>query len=147
MRILLFFVFMTSALSGFSQDWLTDFKQATQLAQKEDHNILLVFQGSDWCAPCIKLDREIWTSQVFKDYAKEHYVLLKADFPKRKQNRLSEEQQAHNDKLAEMYNRQGFFPLVVVMTPQGEVLGETGYHHVSPDEYIGMLESFVSLKP
>lgn len=145
MRIFLVIALVFSSQLGFSQNWLTDFQQARELAQKENHNILLVFQGSDWCAPCIKLDREIWSSTQFKEYAKEHFVMLKADFPKKKQNRLPADQQAQNDKLAEQYNQEGFFPLVVVLTPNGKVLGKTGYKHVSPGEYIDILESLETL--
>ena len=33
----------------------------------EDKNIIIVFSGSDWCAPCIKLDKNIWQSDAFKN--------------------------------------------------------------------------------
>ena len=102
----------------------------------------MVFQGSDWCAPCIKLEQEIWSSDEFKSYAEDHFVLLKADFPKRKKNALVKEQQEANNHLAEVYNKQGFFPFVVVLDKEGKVLGETGYNKVEPKEYIKILTSF-----
>ena len=37
-----------------AQEWQINFEKAKDLAQKNDNNIVLVFQGSDWCAPCIK---------------------------------------------------------------------------------------------
>ena len=137
-------VFFLSIFSTSAQDWNTDLSEAKALAQKEHKEILLVFAGSDWCAPCIKLDKEIWSSEVFRAYAKEHFVLVKADFPKRSKNKLSEEQQKKNDQLAELYNQQGYFPLVVVMDQEGHVLGKTGYKKVSPHEYIDILEAFKS---
>jgi len=144
----MFRVLLLSSLFLFSftvinaQEWQTDFEKAKVLAQKGDHNIILVFQGSDWCAPCIKLEQEIWNTEEFKSYAKEHFVMLKADFPKRKKNALPEDQQEANNKLAEMYNKQGFFPFVVVLDADGKVLGETGYKKVAPNEYIDILNSF-----
>lgn len=120
----------------FAQEWQTDFSKAKELASKENKPIILVFQGSDWCAPCIKLDREIWSTEAFKKYASEHYVMLKADFPKRKKNVLSEAQTAANAQLAELYNKNGIFPFVVVLDAQGKVLGETGYKKTSPENYI-----------
>jgi hypothetical protein len=45
---------------GFSQDWKIDFEAAKKLASDQDKNIIIVFSGSDWCAPCIKLDKNIW---------------------------------------------------------------------------------------
>lgn len=138
----IFVLLFTLNLSA--QNWQTDLETAKELAQKENKEILLVFQGSDWCAPCIKLDREIWTSEEFKDFSKTHYILVKADFPRRKKNQLVSAQQEKNNKLAEKYNPNGFFPLVVVMDKEGHVLGKTGYKKVTPHEYIEILNSFKS---
>ena len=81
--VLLFFV-----ANGFSQNWETNFDVAKDRAEKEGKSIVMVFQGSDWCAPCMKLDKEIWTSQEFISYSDENLVMLKVDFPKRKKNAL-----------------------------------------------------------
>lgn len=125
-----------------SQNWLTDISEAKSEALNQSQSIILVFQGSDWCAPCIKLDREIWHTDEFKAYADEHFVMLKADFPRKKQNKLSKEQEKHNNELAEKYNKEGFFPLVVVLDSEGNVLGKTGYKKTTPFEYIELLSSF-----
>jgi thioredoxin-related protein len=126
----------------FSQEWMSNYEKATAKAANEDKNIIMVFAGSDWCAPCIKLEKNILESNEFKKYAAEHWVLLKLDFPKRKQNKLSQEQQAHNDALAEKYNKKGYFPLVLVMNKNGEVLGETSFKDISPQSYIDELIAF-----
>lgn len=125
-----------------AQEWQTDFKLAKEIASKEKKPIILVFQGSDWCAPCIKLDHQIWSTTVFKNYAKNHYVMLQADFPKRKKNALSDSQTAANAKLAEVYNKNGIFPFVVVLNANGKVLGETGYKKITPENYIAELNTF-----
>ena len=122
-----------------AQDWQTDFNRAKEMASNENKNILLVFSGSDWCAPCIKLKKEILTSEEFIVFAKEHYIILNADFPKRKVNALPKEQQEHNKALAERYNKQGHFPLVVVLDAEGTVVCKTGYLKMSPSEYIAHL--------
>jgi thioredoxin-related protein len=134
---------LLSITAAFAQEWQTDFNSAKEIASAENKPIILVFQGSDWCAPCIKLDREIWSTDVFKEYASEHYVMLLADFPRRKKNALPEEQAAANAKLAETYNTIGAFPFVVVLDSNGKVLGQTGYKKVSPEEYIKELNGFV----
>lgn len=135
---LLFFVV------GFAnaQSWHSDLASSQQQALKEDKKVLLIFQGSDWCAPCIKLDREIWSSLEFQDYAKDHFVMVKADFPRKEKNQLEPSQQEKNNKLAEKYNPQGYFPLVVIMDQNGKVLGKTGYKKLPPKEYIELLNSF-----
>ncbi|QEE50442.1 thioredoxin family protein [Flavobacterium alkalisoli] len=125
-----------------AQDWKYNVDEAKALAERENKNIVLVFSGSDWCAPCIKLDRNIWQSDEFKNESSRKWVLLKADFPKKKQNALPQPQQEHNDKLAEKYNQEGNFPLVVVIDKTGKVLGKTGFKNISPKEYIALLHSF-----
>jgi len=128
---------------GYSQEWKTDFTVAKNEASSQNKNILLVFSGSDWCGPCIKLDRDIWQSAEFKEFAKNNLVLERADFPKKKQNQLAPELKKINEELAEKYNKDGMFPLVVVLDKNGKVLGKTAYKNVSPQEYIAMLKSFL----
>ena len=141
-KYLAFVIFLLWSI-GFvnAQQWETDYDKAVDMAKKEDKNILLVFQGSDWCAPCIKLDREVWSSDQFQKYAEKHFVLLKADFPRKKKNALPLNQQQANAVLAENYNKNGIFPLVVILNQEGEVLGVTSYQKMTPAQYIEHLES------
>ena len=136
--LLVFLSFISQA-----QDWQTDFNTAKEIASAKNQKIILVFQGSDWCAPCIKLDRKIWSSEIFKSYAKNNFVLLKADFPRRKKNKLSKKQTVQNGLLAEKYNPKGHFPLVLVLDSKGNTLGTTSYKkNMSPQKYIDLLNSF-----
>ncbi|MFC1498771.1 thioredoxin family protein, partial [Verrucomicrobiota bacterium] len=64
--------------------WLTDFEQARKLAKEKKLPILADFAGSDWCGWCIKLDKEVFTKEEFKKYAKDNLVLFLADFPNKK---------------------------------------------------------------
>jgi len=136
------FLFLIGIISLQAQEWQTDFNTASKEAIENDRPVILVFKGSDWCAPCIKLDREVFQTEAFKRYAKDHFVMLEADFPRKKKNVLPEEQQQKNKQLAEKYNRNGIFPFVVILNGEGKVLGETGYLKVTPSEYIRHLESY-----
>jgi len=137
--VLLFFI---TAL-GNSQTWVTNIEEAKALAAKENKTILLVFSGSDWCAPCMKLEKVVWKSEEFKQEAENKWVLLRADFPKKKGNQLSAELTASNKKLAEKYNKGGNFPLVVMLDKTGKVIGMTGFKNVTAEEYIKMINSLV----
>ena len=130
------------SLNLFAQDWETNLDEAKTQATKENKNIILVFSGSDWCAPCIKLEKNIWESAEFQEETTKSWVLLKADFPRKKANRLAKEQTKENEMLAENYNPNGYFPLVVVINASGKVLGTTAYKDYSPNEYIKHLQSF-----
>lgn len=144
MRLLILFILIPMSMGLHAQEWLTDLSEAQALAKEKEIPIILVFQGSDWCAPCIKLEKEVWNTTVFIDFAKDHYVLLKADFPRKKANQLDKNQQQKNAALAEKYNPQGFFPLVLVLDKNAKVLGKTGYQKSRPQEYIDLLNSFVA---
>ena len=144
MKKIILFAFIFSASLSFSQNWTISLDAAKKEAAASNKNILLVFSGSDWCAPCIKLDRTIFQSDVFKTEAEKKWVLLKADFPKKKGNALSEAQTESNKKLAEKYNKEGNFPLVVLLDATGKVLGITGYKNVSPTEYVQLLNAMVN---
>ena len=139
---------LTLLCFGFSslllaQDWHEDFTQAVDLAKKEQKPIVLVFAGSDWCAPCKKLERQIWATEEFKAYAEDHYVLYKADFPRKKKNQLPQHRIDQNKGLAEKYNVRGYFPLVLVLDPETTVLGTMGYENLSAKAYINRLNSYL----
>ena len=139
-KIILGITLFISSL-GFSQNWQTDFEQAKKIAADQNKNIIIVFSGSDWCAPCIKLDKNVWQSEVFKTEAAKDWVLVKADFPRKKANELSKEQTEHNRELAEKYNIEGSFPLVVLLEKNGKILGKMGFKNVSPEDYIKMIHA------
>ncbi len=139
--LLVTFMFFSSFLL-YAQDWHTNIDEAKQFASKNNQKVLLVFQGSDWCAPCIKLDNQIFKSEEFQTLIRNKFVMVKADFPRKKSNKLSPEQELKNNKLAEIYNTQGFFPLVVILDNQGKVLGKLGYENISPKDYYTKLIAF-----
>ena len=126
-----------------AQEWQPSFEIAQTKAKHENKPVLLVFSGSDWCAPCIKLDQNIWASTPFKTHAKTAYSLYKADFPRKKQHQLAPAFIEQNQKLAERYNPKGHFPLVLVLNSEGQVLGRTGYRKISPEKYIKHLNAII----
>ncbi|GAB5400314.1 MAG: thioredoxin family protein [Aureisphaera sp.] len=140
---LLLSLFFLCNITALGQEWLNDIDEAKNEAISENKLILLVFQGSDWCAPCIKLDKEIWSSDTFRSYAEDHFVMLQADFPRRKKNALPASLQQHNNSLAETYNPNGIFPFVVILDGNGKTLGETGYKKMAPEAYISHINSFI----
>ena len=124
-----------------NQPWLTDWEQAQDKATQENKFILLNFSGSDWCAPCIKMKKEVFESEVFLSIAEKELVLVRADFPRSKKNQLSKEQIAHNEKLAEKYNPSGKFPLTLLVDTKGKVVKEwDGYAFATQDKFLADLK-------
>lgn len=140
-KTLLFVCVMSFSLQTFSQDWTYNFNEAVQESKKSDKLVMLVFQGSDWCAPCIKLEKKIWQSEQFKTYSKESLVIVKLDFPRKKANQLADFQKEHNNKMAEKFNTNGYFPLVVILNNKEEILDRFGYENWSPETYIKRIDA------
>ncbi|MEN8784555.1 MAG: thioredoxin family protein, partial [Akkermansiaceae bacterium] len=51
---------LSVALAATAQagDFLTDFEAGKKKAAAEKKSLLVKFTGSDWCPPCIQLDKE-----------------------------------------------------------------------------------------
>ena len=128
----------------FLTGWETDFSRAKQSAQSEHKLILLNFSGSDWCGPCIRMHKDLFESSSFTNYAGDHLVLVNADFPRLKKHELSKDQQSKNDRLADKYDKEGIFPLTVLLTPGGKILKEwKGFPPVSADEFTSEVNAVV----
>lgn len=105
-----------------SSEWTTDFSRAITEASAKNKYILLNFSGSDWCGPCMKLKKEVLDSEDFLKYADTKLILVRADFPRSKKNKLSPELTKHNENLAEKYNKEGKFPFTVLIDGEGNVV-------------------------
>ena len=142
MKQLFFLCVFSCAATLFGQQWEEDFSLAQEKAFQEQKKLLLVFSGSDWCMPCIRLEKEVWQDNVFLAYAKEELVLYRADFPKRKKNQLAPGLKAKHEILAEQYNPKGYFPWVVVFGKDKTVKGTFVYTKDPVRSYIEQIKSF-----
>lgn len=129
----------------FSQDvkWLDDYQSAKIEAADTHKSILIYFSGSDWCGPCIRERKEILESAVFKDFAIKNLVLVKADFPRDKKNQLSKDQVKRNEALADVFNRDGKFPLTLLLDAGGKVIKVwDGLPKETAENFVGDLNVF-----
>ncbi|GAB3787061.1 hypothetical protein GCM10028818_51380 [Spirosoma horti] len=126
--------------------WQLNFDQAKVEAAQSHKFILLNFSGSDWCGPCIKLKKTIFESAEFSAFADERLILLRADFPRLSKNQLDAKQTAHNESLAETYNKQGKFPFTVLLDANGKVLKEwEGYpQSLTVSSFLDAIQSVIS---
>jgi len=133
---------LISSLVTTSSAWLNNLDDAKKTAVQKHELILLNFSGSDWCGPCIRLKKEIFESNEFKNYADENLVLVNADFPRLKKNQPSKAQVKINEALAEQYNSKGKFPLTVLLSADGKVLKTwDGFPGVSAEEFTNDIKS------
>lgn len=120
--------------------WLNDFKTAQDKAQAENKPMLVDFTGSDWCPPCIMLEKQVFSQPEFADYAAGKVVLVKIDFPRRKP--LPQAEQAANEALAQRYGIRGF-PTILVMNPDGSVKGQLGFQFGGPAKFAAKVDEIL----
>ena len=118
-------------------NWMTDFAAAKAKAKKENKSLLVDFTGSDWCGYCIKLDKEVFSHEEFKQGVAEDFILVEIDFPRNK-SKMSDELQTQNSELKDIYNIKGF-PTILIMDPEGRPYAKTGYKSGGPTNYLTIL--------
>jgi len=105
-------------------NWFTDLNEARREAERLQRPILCHF-GAEWCAPCQKMERSVFTQPAVIDQLKASTICVKIDV----------------DKHPELAKRFGVerFPTDIIIEPTGQRLMEsTGYQ--SPDEYIALVD-------
>lgn len=130
-----------------SAGWRSDFTEAKQQALKEHKLVLLKFSGSDWCIPCIRMEKNLFSQQSFSGFADSNLVMVNADFPRQKKNKLSESVVKQNEILAEQYDKEGVFPLTILMDADGKVLKRwNGDPGLSPESFVAQIRTLQNAK-
>ncbi len=111
-------------------------EDARAIAEAGDKGILMVFAGSDWCAPCKQFKRSVLDEAGFAEAQKENYVVLYLDFPSKKRNQLPDDQKEYNAGLAEKYNKEGQFPRIYLLNAQGTAVKELKYTGQTVDLFV-----------
>jgi thiol-disulfide isomerase/thioredoxin len=122
--------------------WEPNFETAKRTAKEKHELILLNFSGSDWCGPCIIMRKEYLENEAFENMSKDNLVLVNADFPRKKKNIGTAEQVKRNETLAEQYNKEGAFPLTLLLNSEGKVLKSwKGKPEVSVEKWIQEIQA------
>ncbi len=121
-------------------DWETDLEIASLTTKASGKFMLLDFSGSDWCGWCIKLEKEVFSQNAFKDFAEKNLVCVLVDFPRKKMQTGELKQQ--NRDLATKYGIQGY-PTIIILSPDGEPVGKTGYLQGGPGKYAQHLNDII----
>jgi len=130
----------TGNAQGATLGWETDFARASARAKESGKYMLLDFSGSDWCGWCVRLEKEVFSQEQFRRYAADNLVCVLLDFPRRKAQ--SPEVKKQNQKLSETYGIKGF-PTVLVLSPDGELVGKTGYRPGGAEAYVQHLKAMI----
>lgn len=101
---------VASAIEG----WEVTMDAALAKAKSEKKPMLALFTGSEWCPPCIMMNKEVFGKKEFAQKAGKKFVLAFIDIRK-EGNELSAESQ----KVVGTYKVRGF-PTVILFTEEGK---------------------------
>jgi thioredoxin-related protein len=136
-KITLLFMLVASGITSYSQEWKNNLDDGFREASASGKNVLLFFSNSKDCERCTKLDKNVLQSPEFINYAKDNFVLVKQDFGHSSAENLEE-----NLLIVEKYNKDGLFPLVVILNKNAKILGQVGaYNNETPAQYLARLQS------
>lgn len=134
--------------SGFAvaggEGWSSDFAAAKKEAAESKKDLLIDFTGSDWCGWCIKLNKEVFSQELFKAGVKDKFVLVELDYPKDK-SKLSAATIKQNEELGEKYQVQGY-PTILLTDADGKPFAATGYQEGGPEAYVKHLDELRAKK-
>ncbi|HSD15403.1 MAG TPA: thioredoxin family protein [Flavobacterium sp.] len=137
----IYLLLVFSMISVAQETTRLNFEQSLEKAKTENKNVLLFFSGSDWCAPCVKFKKHFVETEQFKNFSAENLIVYNADFPRLKKNQLPADITQENEKLAEKYNNEGLFPLILLVDNNGKVIKKwEHYPSESLDEFIAKLK-------
>lgn len=121
--------------------WMTDYQEAIALSKSTSRPIFLFFTGSDWCGWCHKLEKEILETSEFIQGASEKLIFVKLDYPMRSE--LDPTSTAQNNQLKEKYSVRNF-PTIVLVDPDQQPIGVTGYRAGSGKQYAAHIMKMVN---
>ena len=137
-------VALSSASMAAESGWLTTYEAAKKQAKEENKPILINFTGTDWCGWCIKIEKEIFSKDEFKAYAKEKLILMEVDFPEKKKQ--SDEVKAQNKVLDKEFKIEGY-PTIFLIDAEGKKLSEDiGYREGGAQAYVDHLKELLKKK-
>ena len=142
----LVFFSVTCAFSQSSLHWFTNYKTAIAAAAKENKPVLLFFHGSDWCPPCIKMQRQVFGDSSFINFGAGKLIFLNVDFPRKPP--LTPRQLRHNQAVKKQFElpadfTQGY-PQVIIINAAGKVLyQEKGYEGEGAGKLMGIIKNVI----
>lgn len=119
--------------------WTDSYDKAMARAKAEKKLILLDVTGSTWCPSCQQMEKEVFATKAFKDYAEKKLVLLRLDFPDPVID-ISGKTEWALKYLPQ--DRNVALPLIVLIAADGRAIANTSYAPGGPEPFIAELEKF-----
>ena len=143
-KIAMFVCILSIGLSVFAsgKQWMTNLKDAMKLSEKSGKPILIEFSGSNWCPPCMMLNKNVFSKKAFLDFAKENLVLVLMDFPR--PSKQTAKQKKYNNSIARKYKIR-YFPTVFLLDSKGKIISKID-RRGDVKKYIAFLKTKIPAK-
>jgi len=154
-KFLLILVFALGCLGAEAQEtltWHTDMNEAMKVADKTKKPLFLFFTGSDWCGWCKRLQKEVFVTPEFTEWAKKNVVLVELDFPRRVAQTPEVKQQ--NAQIGQAFSVRGYPTVWITKAAKGKdgkvnftPLGNTGYVAGGPTAWLDVANKILATTP
>ena len=125
--------------SAGSDAWSEDYAAVLAQAKAEGKQVLLNFTGSDWCPPCMAMERNVLNEDAFLEGVADRVLLVTLDFPRRKAQ--EEAIKERNQNLAQQYGVRGF-PTFVLLDAEGKEMRRTvGAMQGGPEAFLNWVNN------
>ncbi len=125
-------------------DWHQELDDALAESKTTGLPVLMLFTGSDWCPPCMALEKNVFGKSAFQTFADEKIVLMKVDKQRRRPpgKRLAEKQ----DGWMRQYGVSGY-PTLLLLDGDGKLLQKFGYGNQKEDAFIAHVDRMLKDLP
>ena len=127
--------------------WTTDYGAAMDLAKKSGRDMLLAFVGTNWCKWGNEMEKDVFNTMEWMNFAKEHFVQVYIDCPDEAgEANLPEWQLDRNAELYKAYQLRGC-PFYILTDANGKRYDEFGAtSRITPKEQIDAVELLLTRK-
>lgn len=128
-----------TALAGIG--WETSIEAGIAKAKQTNKSVMVEFTGSDWCPPCMMMEKQVFSQAEFVSKASEKYVLVIIDIPKKNPTL-----KAKNQKVMGKYGVRGV-PTILLMDSEGKEFSRfTASQFPAVDKFLAHLDSALEKK-
>ena len=106
--------------SANARGWTTNLESALASAKQNKKFVMAQFTGSDWCPPCIMMQKAVFSKSSFTRLVPKKFILVKIDIP-----RSNKAMSLKNSKVMRNYNVTGV-PTILLFGDDGKEFSRFG---------------------
>ena len=103
-----------------ARGWTTNLESALASAKQNKKFVMVQFTGSDWCPPCIMMQKAVFSKSSFTRLVPKKFILVKIDIP-----RSNKAMSLENGKVMKNYNVTGV-PTILLFGDDGKEFSRFG---------------------